>query len=101
MYVGEFDDGDFGPDGSFTRTTPSSGEDWVLVIDDASQGFEAPGTVVPYEIPEDVNGDGVVDVLDLMLVISAWGPCAGCPEDIDGSGQVDVIDLLAVISAWS
>jgi hypothetical protein len=48
----------------------------------------------------DVNGDAVVDVLDLLDVISAWGPCAGCPEDIDHNGSVDVIDLLAIISAW-
>ncbi|HIA72390.1 MAG TPA: hypothetical protein EYO01_06820 [Phycisphaerales bacterium] len=25
---------------------------------------------------------------------------AGCPEDIDGNGVVDVVDLLAIISAW-
>ncbi|MBT4767244.1 MAG: hypothetical protein HOO04_02665, partial [Phycisphaerae bacterium] len=25
--------------------------------------------------PADVNGDGVVDVNDLLAVISAWGPC--------------------------
>ena len=27
------------------------------------------------ECPADVNGDTVVDVLDLLAVISAWGPC--------------------------
>jgi hypothetical protein len=25
--------------------------------------------------PEDINGDGIVDVLDLLEVLSAWGPC--------------------------
>ncbi len=25
--------------------------------------------------PEDINGDGVVDVLDLLQLLSAWGPC--------------------------
>jgi hypothetical protein len=29
--------------GTRTFTTPSSGQDWVLVIDDKSQGFSAPG----------------------------------------------------------
>jgi len=25
--------------------------------------------------PADVNGDGIVNVDDLLMVISAWGPC--------------------------
>ena len=49
--------------------------------------------------PEDVNGDGTVDVLDLLAVIAAWGNPGG-PEDVNGDGVVDVLDLLAVISAW-
>ena len=52
--------------------------------------------------PADVNGDGVVDVQDLVAVILAWGPCAApCPEDIDASGEVDVADLVAVVLSWS
>jgi hypothetical protein len=50
--------------------------------------------------PEDINGDGVVDVLDLLLVLTAWGSCPGCPEDVNGDGVVDVLDLLAVLTAW-
>jgi hypothetical protein len=49
----------------------------------------------------DVNGDGSVDVDDLLAVMQAWGPCDGCPEDVDGSGMVDVDDLLAVLLIWS
>jgi hypothetical protein len=45
----------------------------------------------------DVNGDGTVDVQDLVAVIMAWGPCTGCPEDGNGDGQVDVLDLVEVI----
>ena len=48
----------------------------------------------------DVNGDAVVDVLDLLDVIGNWGTCSACQEDIDGNGSVDVLDLLAVIAAW-
>ncbi len=54
------------------------------------------------EISGDVNGDGVIDVLDLIEVITSWGPCPGCDRaDVDGSGAVDVLDLIAVISAWT
>ncbi len=51
--------------------------------------------------PADINGDGVVDVLDLLAVLSAWGPCEpDGPEDINEDGTVDVLDLLEVLNAW-
>jgi hypothetical protein len=51
---------------------------------------------------EDLDGDGVIGVGDLIEVILAWGRCGGgeCPADIDGDQSVDVVDLVAVISAW-
>ncbi len=49
--------------------------------------------------PEDVVGDGVVDVLDLLAVLAAWGQTEVI-EDINGDGIVDVLDLLQVLSAW-
>ncbi len=53
----------------------------------------------------DVTGDGVVNVSDLLAVISSWGPCAAplCAGDIappGGDGLVNVADLLMVISSW-
>jgi hypothetical protein len=47
----------------------------------------------------DVNHDGVVDVLDLLAVIIAWG-LSGVPEDINNDGIVNVLDLLLVITDW-
>ncbi len=49
---------------------------------------------------EDIDGNGAVDVLDLLAVISQWGSCPGCPEDFDGNGVVDIMDLLAVLDNW-
>ncbi len=43
------------------------------------------------------NGDGFVNVNDLLLVISSFGNCPGCPADINNDNVVNVIDLLAVI----
>lgn len=48
----------------------------------------------------DVDGDGVVGFDDLLAVLGAWGPCAGCPEDVDGNGDVGLPDLLAVLAAF-
>jgi hypothetical protein len=50
--------------------------------------------------PADVNGDGAVDVEDLVSVVLAWGPCAGCAADVNDDGVVDVQDLVAVVLAW-
>jgi hypothetical protein len=48
----------------------------------------------------DVVADGVVDVLDFLAVIGAWGACQGCAADINGDGVVNVLDMLAVLAAW-
>jgi len=56
------------------------------------------GDVEP--IPGDVNGDGVVNVTDLLIMISDWGPCAGCPTDVNNDGYVNVTDILIAISNW-
>jgi glucose/arabinose dehydrogenase len=50
--------------------------------------------------PEDLNGDGSVDVLDLLQLLDAWGACPGCSEDLNGDGVVDVLDLLQLLDAW-
>jgi hypothetical protein len=59
-------------------------------------------TAAPVPCPEDVNGDGVVDVLDLLDLLTAWGPCppGPCPADVNGDGVVDVLDLLDLLTAW-
>ena len=49
----------------------------------------------------DVNGDGVVNVSDLLIIIAGWGPCSGdCPADVNDDGMVNVSDILAAIGNW-
>jgi len=50
--------------------------------------------------PGDFDGSGVVDSSDLLVLLSAWGPCPGCPEDLDDSGAVDSSDLLILLGSW-
>ncbi len=50
------------------------------------------------DCPADITGDGTVDVLDLLEVLSQWGTAG--TADITGDGIVDVLDLLEVLSAW-
>ncbi len=51
----------------------------------------------------DIDGNGVVDVDDLVGVIGAWGPCGEgcCIADLDLNDAVDVDDLIAVILWWN
>lgn len=52
----------------------------------------------------DVNGDDVVNVADLLCVITDWGTCPAPPQsclsDLNSSGSVEVADLLLVITNW-
>ena len=48
----------------------------------------------------DTNGDGVINVVDLIAVITNWGPCGNCPADFDGNGVVNVDDLIQVVISW-
>lgn len=50
--------------------------------------------------PWDLNDDGIVNVVDLLIVIGSWGPCAGCLADFNLDGLVNVLDLLALIGNW-
>ena len=52
-------------------------------------------SVVPCE--GDANGDQVVDVNDILLVIGAWGTPDG---DVNGDGDTNVDDLLLCISSF-
>lgn len=51
----------------------------------------------------DVSGDGIVNAIDLMQLLSCWGDvksvaCEAC--DFDATGAVDVTDLLALFEHW-
>ena len=52
--------------------------------------------------PGDVDANGVVDIEDLLTVISQFGgDCtSGCTADCNGDGEVTIDDLLVVIGAF-
>ena len=48
----------------------------------------------------DTNGDGQVNVDDILNVIAAFGACGACPEDMNGDGQVGVFEILVILDTW-
>jgi len=60
----------------------------------------ADGGCNPNNCPADINGDGVVSVSDILILIEQWGSCNGCTGDINSDGTVDITDLLEIVAAW-
>jgi predicted secreted protein len=55
--------------------------------------------------PPDFDGDGDVDVPDIMYCASLWGCQAGdaCYDpccDVDGDGDIDIADIMQVAAQW-
>ena len=60
----------------------------------------------PPPVPGDLDGDCTVGVIDLLSLLSAWGPCLDpCPPtcfgDMDADCNVGVIDLLLLLANWN
>lgn len=58
---------------------------------------------VTHLVVGDLNQDQIVNVADLLLLISQWGPCpaaGNCPADLDASGAVSTVDLLTLLANW-
>ena len=74
----------YGDVSSATIVLPTEGEQGGAVIPSGLSSIEGVGTyrlvftfgdaaVVEDPLPEDINGDGVVDIEDLLMLIAAWG----------------------------
>ena len=81
--------------GGFRFFQPTPGGDIFL---DLSSDF---AFEIVYELcPADINGDGSINVLDLIDLLLCFGQ-PGVPEceaeDINGDGTVNVLDLIEVL----
>ena len=53
------------------------------------------------ETPGELDGDGVVGITDLLILLAFWGPCGDtCLGDLDCDGTVGILDLLILLSNW-
>ena len=56
--------------------------------------------LVPSQITEDVNRDGVVNIPDLVLVGSNLDGTGQTDADVNGDGMINIVDLVAVAGAF-
>jgi predicted outer membrane repeat protein len=67
----------------------------------AAEGLPTLGIVLnSTSCPGDIDGDGIVGVVDFLALLLAWGPNPGHIADLDGDGVVGVVDFLALLAAW-
>ena len=85
-------------------TLPQAINDQGQIITNGKFGFKTVGVLLtPIDRPvTDLNGDCKTNVLDLLILLKSWGPCAAedCPADFTGSASVGVPNLLYLLSQW-
>ena len=79
-------------------------DDWTMMGD---MGGGSPNRDLAMKIEgnrvTDLDGDGVVGISDLLMLLSDWGPCppkGDCLADFDNTGDVGISDLLMLLSQW-
>lgn len=93
------DDGCIGTTNATLTLSVTAGTPYLLRVGGYSGGGSGTLTI-SCVCPGDLNGDGVVNVNDLLVMLSAWGPNAGHPADLNGDGNVNVTDLLQLLTVW-
>jgi DNA-binding beta-propeller fold protein YncE/plastocyanin len=90
-------------DGWIQRTVELSGtgalsdevEGWIALLTDAQRNPQ--DAHIP-PIPGDLDQDGMVGIVDLLLLLAAWGTSG--PGDLDADCAVGVGDLLVLLANW-
>jgi hypothetical protein len=76
---------------------------WTWNFDESIAGFSLDNVTFSVALkPGDINGDGGVDVVDLLYFVDAFGSVFGDPNydpccDFSNDGSVDVVDLLTLV----
>ena len=81
-------------------------EQWVLHGKSAPVDMDSAVIALDPVVPGDVDGDGIVNVVDLLVILGNWGACAApcppnCPGDVNANCVVDVQDLLIMLGNWT
>jgi hypothetical protein len=72
----------------YIRGEPAAGPTWVCDV-----------TVEP-PCPADLDGNRVVDIIDLLMLLAQWASNPEGPPDINGDGTGDSDDFFAMLASW-
>jgi len=77
--------------GTFSRSIQSFPIDSILV-----------GTppIPTYTCPEDIVVNGIIDISDVLLILSQYGCIIDCQGDIDGDNIITITDVLQLLSMF-
>lgn len=84
------------------------GLDWIQYVRIEQSGSSIPEIDAVADVASesgsetgpDLNGDGVVDPIDLAILLGSWGPCDCCLADLNGDDMVGPVDLATLLGSW-
>lgn len=88
---------------AYTDTSIAAGQTYFYFVrsrfaDGGSSPYSSPIEVLATSAnPADLSGDGVVDSVDLAMLIGSWGTPGA---DLSGDGTTDSTDLAILVSGW-
>jgi chitodextrinase len=96
-----YTDSGLSPNTTYTYTV--SAYDATGNTSGASSAIQATTLAGTAAIVGDLNGDGVVNIIDLSILLSHWGATHATPSegDLNGDGVVNIVDLSILLSHWS
>ena len=76
------------------------------VVEAGVDGVELLAIGCDQKVFGDVDGDGIVGIIDMLILLGAWGPCAApcppsCAADLDGDCVVGIEDFLLLLANWT
>ena len=88
------------PEGFYNLTISPDGKTLALSVDTGIiLLWDFAALFNPTRHEADINGDGVIDVNDLVVVAANFGQTGPNPADVNGDGVVNIADLIKVAGA--
>ncbi len=72
---------------------------WRVVVDMGAYEYHGD----PFDVKlGDIDGDGIVGIVDFLALLGDWGPCVEecCLADLDLDGEVGCTDFLLLLGNW-
>ncbi|MCZ6494270.1 MAG: hypothetical protein O6933_09345, partial [Planctomycetota bacterium] len=83
------------------KSTPAISSSGLLLGNASGTDGLVAVLLTPVESPlGDLDGDCEVGILDLLILLAAWGE-AGSPADLNNDGLVGILDLLMLLANWT